>query len=103
MTHRETGTSCRTDLLILILFFGALNLFALGRLPLANPDEARYAEIAREMSVRGDWVTPTLNDTRYFEKPPLVYWLVGLARAVFGPGELAARLTPALFGLGGIV
>jgi 4-amino-4-deoxy-L-arabinose transferase-like glycosyltransferase len=90
-------------LLILILFFGAFNLFALGRLPLANPDEARYAEIAREMRARGDWVTPTLNATRYFEKPPLVFWLAGLARSAFGPGEMAARLTPALFGLGGIV
>ena len=90
-------------MLILVLLFGALNLFALGRLPLANPDEARYAEISRAMVASRDWVTPRLNDTRYFEKPPLVYWLVGLARLVFGPGELAARLTPALFGIGGLV
>ena len=48
MTHAETGTSCKTDLLILILFFGALNLFALGRLPLANPDEdPRTARLRR--------------------------------------------------------
>jgi 4-amino-4-deoxy-L-arabinose transferase-like glycosyltransferase len=103
MTHDETRTPWTTDLLILVFFFGALMLFALGRLPLANPDEARYAEIAREMAVNGDWVTPRLNDIPYFEKPPLVYWTVRLSRAMFGPGEFATRLTPALFGLGGIL
>jgi 4-amino-4-deoxy-L-arabinose transferase-like glycosyltransferase len=103
MTSNDAGTPWKTDLLILTLFFGALIFFGLGRLPLANPDEARYAEIAREMVMRSDWVTPWLNDTRYFEKPPLVYWLVAASRALFGPGEFAARLTPALFGLGGIL
>ena len=102
MTHRESATPWVKDLLLLMVFFGALNLFALGRLPLANPDEARYAEVPREMAGRGDWVTPSLNDTLYFEKPPLVYWTVAVSRAVFGPSEWSARLTPALFGLAGI-
>ncbi|MGH7947063.1 MAG: ArnT family glycosyltransferase [Opitutaceae bacterium] len=73
-----------SDLLLLALFFGGLILFGLGRLPLANPDEARYSEIPREMAAHGDWVTPRLNDTRYFEKPPLVYWLVAFSRIVAG-------------------
>ena len=85
-----------------MLFFGALTFFLLGRIPLANPDESRYAEIPREMALHGDWVTPRLNDMPYFEKPPLVYWTVGICRALFGPGEFAVRLTPALFGLAGI-
>jgi 4-amino-4-deoxy-L-arabinose transferase-like glycosyltransferase len=88
---------------LLALVVGALNLFFLGRLPLANPDEGRYAEIPREMLARGDWVTPRLNETPYFEKPPLVYWTVGLARLLFGPGEFSVRLTPALFGLAGVL
>ncbi len=91
------------DLIVLTLFIGALNFFLLGRLPLANPDESRYADIPREMLAAGDWVTPRLNDTRYFEKPPLVYWTVAASRLAFGPGELAARLTPALFGLMGVL
>lgn len=95
--------SWRRELLLLTLGFGALYLFLLGRLPLANPDESRYAEIPREMLAHGDWVTPRLNETRYFEKPPLVYWTVALCRVVFGPGEFSMRLTPALFGLGGIL
>src|SRR5688572_9697618 len=102
MTELAKETPWRRDLLMLTLFFGALNLLLLGQLPLANPDEARYAEIPREMLERGDWVTPRLNDTVYFEKPPLVFWMVALSRVAFGPGETAARLTPAVFGLAGL-
>ena len=93
----------KRDLLLLALVFGALNLFLLGRTPLANPDEGRYAQIPREMRTTGDWVTPRLNGIPYFEKPPLVYWTVGACQAVLGPGEWSVRLTPALFGLGGVL
>ena len=100
---RAPAGGARRDLLALTLAFGALYLFLLGRLPLANPDESRYAEIPREMLAQGDWVTPRLNAVPYFEKPPLVYWTVGVSRVLFGPGEFAARLTPALFGLGAVL
>lgn len=77
-------------------------LFGLGWTPLANPDEARYAEIAREMLASGDFVTPRLDDVVYFEKPPLTCWTVAASIALFGPGELAARLPSALFGVLGV-
>lgn len=93
----------RGDLLVLLLCFGALHLFAAGRLPLTNPDEPRYAGIAREMVAHGDWITPRLNHTRYFEKPPLVPWLGAVSRSLFGPGETAARLPAVVCGLGGIL
>ena len=60
--------------------------------PLANPDEGRYSEISREMSLSGDWVTPRLNGIKYFEKPPLQYWATALAFEAFGYNEYAARL-----------
>jgi 4-amino-4-deoxy-L-arabinose transferase-like glycosyltransferase len=91
------------DLLWLALAFGALNFFLLGRLPLANPDEPRYAQIPREMLAADDWVLGRLNGIPYLEKPPLVYWTVGLCHRVFGPGEWSMRLTPALFGLAGVL
>jgi 4-amino-4-deoxy-L-arabinose transferase-like glycosyltransferase len=95
--------SAARDLLWLALGVGALYFFLLGTAPLVSPDEARYAEIPREMLAAGDWVLPQLNAVPYFEKPPLVYWTVAAARRLFGPGELAQRLTPALCGLGGVL
>ncbi len=88
------------------LFFGAMivfvYLFALGSLPLVGPDEPRYAQVAREMFERGDWLTPTLGGTHWFEKPVLLYWLQIISYKIFGVSEFAARFGPALFGLGTI-
>lgn len=59
---------------------------------LIRPDEGRYAEIAREMAATGDWITPRLNGIKYFEKPPLQYWITAVVYRVFGPDEWTARL-----------
>lgn len=75
------------------LFFGPL-----GSRALWNSDEGRYAEIAREMIERGDWIVPHLNGVLYFEKPPLVYWLTAISFKIFGYGEFAARFWCAAFG-----
>lgn len=80
----------------------AAYLCLLGTFGLADPDEPRYAEIAREMIELGDWVTPHLNYVKYFEKPPLMYWLTATNFRLFGMSEFVARLWPALFGLIGI-
>jgi len=83
-------------LVVFVYFFGLT-------LPFLGPDEARYAEVGREMSQRGDWITPTLGGFSWFEKPALLYWLEILSYKVFGVNEFAARFGPALFGLGTIV
>ncbi|HUR57014.1 MAG TPA: glycosyltransferase family 39 protein [Opitutaceae bacterium] len=98
--HESAGAW--VDLAVLTLI-GLVLFFALGRVPLANPDEGRYAQIPREMMAQGDWVTPRLNGIPYFEKPPLVYWTVGASIYAFDSAEWAVRLTPALFGLGGVL
>jgi len=59
--------------------------------PLARPDEGRYAEIAREMALSGDYITPRLNGIKYFEKPPLQYWATALAYSTAGQNERTAR------------
>jgi 4-amino-4-deoxy-L-arabinose transferase-like glycosyltransferase len=76
----------------------ALAWFAtMGWRPLLEPDEGRYAEIPREMTASGDWVTPRLDGFKYFEKPPLVYWATAAAYSVFGVTEWTARFWPCAF------
>ncbi len=80
---------------VLLIYF-LLYILPLGYRPLLIPDEPRYAEIAREMLATGDWVTPHLNGLRYFEKPPLGYWLNAISIALFGENEFAVRFPSAL-------
>lgn len=91
------------DLIWLGLLFGALYLFFLGTHPLFVPDEGRYAEIAREMLITKDFITPRLNGYIYFEKPPFFYWLSSLSLAIFGAKEWALRLPNALLAISGIL
>jgi 4-amino-4-deoxy-L-arabinose transferase-like glycosyltransferase len=88
-------------LVLLLAVFFALN--SLGGRKLANPDEGRYSEIAREMAESGDFVTPRLNGLKYFEKPPLQYWATAISFRLFGQSEFTARLYTALCGLGCIL
>ncbi len=85
----------------LLLFIGiaAFYFWSLGSLPLVGPDEPRYAEVAREMLARRDFITPTLGGLPWFEKPPLLYWMMMLSYRVLGMNEYAARLGPACCGL----
>jgi len=67
-------------------------LGSLGWRHLIPSDEGRYAEIAREMLVRGNWIVPRYNGYLYFEKPPLQMWANALTFQLFGLGEWQARL-----------
>jgi 4-amino-4-deoxy-L-arabinose transferase-like glycosyltransferase len=87
MTNRT-----RTDSLLLAGFCAFLFLYGLGQFGLIGADEPRYAQVAREMLERHDWVTPTLGGQPWLEKPPLYYWQAMLAYAIFGVSDWAARL-----------
>src|SRR4029453_7837048 len=85
----------------LLLSAAAVAVYFAGlTIPLVGPDEPRYAQVAREMFDRGDWITPTLGGINWFEKPALLYWLKIAAYNLFGVSEFLARLGSALFGLG---
>jgi 4-amino-4-deoxy-L-arabinose transferase-like glycosyltransferase len=96
---RSSKYSFWTDLLGLFLIFGFIFTFELGNRPLATPDEARYVEIPREMVVTGDYLTPRLNGVKYFEKPPLFYWMQAASIKAFGLQEAAMRLWVVLFAI----
>jgi 4-amino-4-deoxy-L-arabinose transferase-like glycosyltransferase len=74
-----------------------LYLAGLGHPALWEPDEGRYAEVAREMVASGDYATPRNDWVRYFEKPPLVYWLTAASLQALGTNEFAVRLQTACF------
>jgi len=94
----ETGSGSRllTDGLLLAGFCGFLFFFGLAYFGLVGADEPRYAQVAREMLARHDWITPTLGGSAWLEKPPLYYWQAMLAYSIFGVSDWAARLPSAL-------
>jgi 4-amino-4-deoxy-L-arabinose transferase-like glycosyltransferase len=82
---------------IAVMFLGLGNNRALW-----DPDEGRYAEMAREILVLHDWVTPHLNNLLYFEKPMMYMWLEAISFTAFGISERAAHLVSMLCALGGV-
>lgn len=88
----------RSGLFALFLAFSVIWFGSLDYRKLIQPDEGRYAEIAREMAVSGDFVTPRLNGIKYFEKPPLQYWATAVTFKLFGENEWTARIWPGLTG-----
>lgn len=87
------------DILLLAVGIALLYSILLGHRPLSVPDEARYAEIPREMVVSGNYITPHLNYVKYFEKPALFYWLQAGAIKIWGDSELVVRIPNALMAL----
>jgi 4-amino-4-deoxy-L-arabinose transferase-like glycosyltransferase len=79
-----------------------ISFFHLWSYGLWEPDEARYAEIAREMVASGNYLIPHLNYVIYIEKPPLLYWLTALSYHIFGVNEFAARFFGATFAVVGV-
>ena len=95
---RQSSALKPTTVLILALVYALLWFGTLNYRHLIPSDEGRYAEIAREMLVSGDWVTPRYNGYKYFEKPPLQIWATATAFNLFGIGDWQARLWTALTG-----
>jgi len=93
----------RTTILLLVLALALIWFVPLGWRHLLPSDEGRYAEMAREMFLTGDWITPRYNGYKYFEKPPLQTWANALTFAWFGIGEWQARFYTALTGFAGVL
>ena len=91
------------DVAAIVVLAAAVCMSHLGSFGLWEPDEARYAEIAREMLQSGNLLVPHLNYVAYVEKPPLLYWLTTLSFWIFGVSEFAARLPVALSAMVGIL
>ena len=88
--------------LLAVIFLASWFIPSITR-TLVRPDEGRYTEIAREMALSGDYVTPRLNGLKYFEKPPLQYWATALAISAFGQNDFTARWWPLFSGFLGLM
>jgi 4-amino-4-deoxy-L-arabinose transferase-like glycosyltransferase len=86
----------RTDILLLAGFCAFLFFYGMGSFGLIGADEPRYAQVAREMLERHDWITPTLAGQAWLEKPPLYYWQTMLAYSALGVSDVAARVPSAI-------
>ena len=87
--------------ILIVLLFSILGItwfFNLNYYKLFNPDESRYAQIAREMNQTGDFITPHLNGVKYLEKPALHYWINAFFFKILGECEASARLWSATAG-----
>jgi dolichol-phosphate mannosyltransferase len=77
---------------LLVCLFAALLFFWRLECPLQEPEEPRYAEIPRQMLHTGSFLVPTLHEQPYYDKPPLLYWLIMASYTAFGVHDWAARL-----------
>jgi 4-amino-4-deoxy-L-arabinose transferase-like glycosyltransferase len=84
-----------TDWLLIIGFCAFLFFWGLNYFGLIGADEPRYAQIAREMLARRDWITPELGGKPWLEKPPLYYWQAMVSYSIFGVSDWAARIPSA--------
>lgn len=82
MRVTQSNLRIRSELLLLVAFCGFLFFYGLSAFGLVGADEPRYAQIAREMLGRSDWITPTLDGKPWLEKPPLYYWQAMLSYRV---------------------
>lgn len=94
----ETDTPKVLPVALLVLI-AALLFFSRLRSPLLEPEEARYAEIPRQMLAAGQWLVPVLHGEPYYHKPPLLYWLIMASYSLAGVHDWAARLVPCSAGL----
>jgi 4-amino-4-deoxy-L-arabinose transferase-like glycosyltransferase len=98
--HPPTGAPPRLwsprSIAILLFTWFILQIGGLFTPGLLDDVDSIYIEIAREMLGRHDFVTPYINGIRFFDKPPLMYWMAAASMRLFGIHDWAARLPLAL-------
>ena len=97
-----TARQRRRGLALILALALMLCCWQLGTTGLVDETPPLFAAAGRAMADTGDWLTPRVNGLPRFDKPPLVYWLMGVGYALPGRelvdplGTWAARLPSAL-------
>jgi len=83
----------------LLAVYGLVLFLFMNNWGTVESSEARYAEIAREMLVSGDWIHPQLLNIHHYHKPPFTYWITAFGYLLFGINSFGARFFLAVSGL----
>ena len=84
--HRIKRRDGAVVLAVLLLGLG-LFVWRLGATGLVDETPPLFAAAARAMAETGDWLTPRVNGLPRYDKPPLVYWLMGLVYLLPGQAQ----------------
>ena len=77
----------RRQVLALVLTLGlVITFWRLGSTGVVDETPPLFAAAGRAMADTGDWLTPRVNGLPRYDKPPLVYWLMGFGYALPGRG-----------------
>lgn len=74
-----------------------------SQLAVTDPVESNYALTAKEMVLSGDWISPQIYGTYWFDKPIFIYWMLCISYTLCGFTDFASRLPGALFGTASVV
>ncbi len=88
----QSRTVRKRSIAAIVAVWLVLHLGCLFTPGLLDDVDSIYIEVAREMLQRHDYVTPYVDGIRFFDKPPLMYWMAAGSMKVFGPYDWAARL-----------
>ncbi len=101
VVHSARGAAELLHLCALVALGAVILFINAGGWDLWNPDEPRYAQVAREMMQTGNYLVPHINSEIYPDKPPLFFWLIACASKPFGDVTAAsARIPSAIAALG---
>ena len=89
-------------LLALLAGWAVFSVASIWLRPLWPVDETRYASVAWEMWLRGDFLVPYINGEPYSHKPPLLFWLIQLGWGLFGVNDWWPRLVAPLCALAAV-
>jgi len=99
LRNRLSFTQPWIQILTLLVLCFLLFLLGVGRWDLWNPDEPRYAQVAKEMVHDAGWVLMQANGNTYVDKPPLFFWLIAFSSFLWqGFTSFSARFPSGLLG-----
>ncbi|WP_282002789.1 ArnT family glycosyltransferase [Veillonella denticariosi] len=83
-----------------VVFIVWLVFYMVGNniLPVTDPVESNYALTAKEMVLSGNWLSPQIYGTYWYDKPIMIYWLIALGFKLFGIADWVVRLPSTFFG-----